>query len=93
MVNASNTVSVLPTLSFEKIKAGVFDGPQFRALVRNQDLVRKINDEEKRAWFSFVVVMENFLSNKKANNYETLVTNLSAFHDVRCNINVKLHFL
>ena len=31
---------------------------------------------------SLVAVMENFLGNKHANNYETLVTNLlSAFHD------------
>ena len=34
--------------------------------------IRKINNKEKRAWFSFVVVMENFLGNKKTNNYEIL---------------------
>ena len=90
MGNASNTVSVFSALSFKKIKAGVFDGPEFCALVRNQDLVRKMNDKEKGAWFSLVAVMENFLSNKKANNYGTLVTNLlSAFHDLRCNMSVK----
>lgn len=38
--------------------------------------------------------MENFLGNKKAENYETLVaTMLSAFHDLGCNMSVKLHFL
>ena len=32
--------------------------------------------------------------NKKANNYETLVTNLlSTFHSLGCNMSVKLHFL
>ena len=39
-------------------------------------------------------VMENFLSNKKVNNNETLETNLLAvFHDLGSNINVKFHFL
>ncbi|KAK4327299.1 hypothetical protein Pmani_002240 [Petrolisthes manimaculis] len=87
-------VSALPALSFEKLKAGVFDGPQIRALVRDQDFVRKMDDKEKGAWLSFVAVMENFLGNKKADNYETLVaTMLSAFNDLGCNMSVKLHFL
>ena len=87
-------VSALPASSFEKIKAGVFDGPQIRALVRDQDFVRKMDDKERGAWLSFVAVMENFLGNKKADNYETLVaTMLSAFHDLGCNMSVKLHFL
>ena len=56
--------------------------------------VRKMNDKEKRAWFSFVSVMENFPGNKKAISNGTLVTNLlSAFHDLECNISIKLHFL
>ena len=89
-----HTVSVLPALSFEKIKVGVFDGPHIRALVRDQDFVRKMNDKERGAWFSFVAVMENFLCNKKANNYETLVINLSStFHELGYNMSIKLHFL
>ena len=52
-------------------------------------------DKKRKAWFSFVVVIENFYSKKKmANNYETLVTKLlSAFYDLGCNMSVKLHFL
>lgn len=83
-----------PALSFEKIKAGVFDGPQIRALVRDEKFVRKMNEQEKSAWVSFVAVMQNFLGNKKANNYEVLVTRmLLAFRDLGCNMSVKLHFL
>ena len=63
-------VLVFLALSFEKIKTCVHDGPQIRALICDQDLVRKINDKKKGAWFSFMAVMENFLDNKKANNYE-----------------------
>ena len=74
--------SVLPGLYFEKIKAGVFNRPQYRALVRDQEFARKMNDKERTAWLSFVAVMAKFLGNKKADNYETLVANtLSAFPD------------
>ena len=58
-----------PGLSYEKIKAEVFDGPQIRTLVRNQAFVQAINDKEKAAWLSFVAVMKNFLGNKKAGNH------------------------
>ena len=72
--------SALPGLYFEKIKTGVFNGPQYRALVRDQEIARKMNDKESTAWHSFVAVMAKFLGNKKADNYETLVANtLSAF--------------
>ena len=39
-----------PGLSYEKIKAGVFDGPQIRTLVRNQAFVQSMNNKEKAAW-------------------------------------------
>ena len=53
------------SLSYEKIKAGIFDGPQIRALVRDQAFVQAINDKEKAAWLSFVNVMKNFLDIKR----------------------------
>ena len=72
-----------PGLSYEKIKAGVFDGPQIRTLVRDQAFVHAMNDEKKVTWLSFVDVMKNFLGNKKVGNHEDLVGNmLSAFHDL-----------
>ena len=87
-------VSFLPDLWFKMIKAGVFDGPLIHALVRDKDFVRKMNYKEKWTWFSFVAVMENFLGNKNANNCKSLVINLlSTFPDLRCNTNVKPHFL
>ena len=71
----------------------MFDRPQIRALVRDQDFVRK-KDKERGAWFSFVAVTENFLGNKKVNNHESHVTNLlSVFHDLGCSLSIKLHFL
>ena len=83
-----------PALTFKKIKAGVFHEPQIRALVRDQDLVSKMNDKETGAWFSFAAVIENFFGNKKTYNYGTFVRNLlSASHDPRCNMRVKFYFL
>ena len=46
-----------PRFSYEKIKAGVFDGPQIRTLVRDQAFVQAMNDKEKAAWLYFVDVM------------------------------------
>ena len=87
-------VSTFPALSLEKIKAGVFDGPQIRALVRNGEFVSKMNDLEKAAWLSFVSVIQNFLGNKKADDYKELVSRLLlAYRDFGCNMSVKLHFL
>ena len=86
--------SVLPGLSFEKIKAGVFNGPQIRTLVRDHEFSRKMNNKERTAWLSFMEVMANFLGNKKADNYEILVANiLLAFCDLGCNMSVKLQYL
>ena len=62
-----------PGLSYEKIKAGVFNGPQIRTLVRDQAFVQTMNDKENTAWLSFVDVIKNFLGNKKAGNHEDLV--------------------
>ena len=64
--------SELPGLSFEKIKVGVFNGPQIRALVHDQEFARKMNDKKRTAWLSFVAVMANFLGNKKPTTMKPL---------------------
>ena len=61
-----------PSLLFEKIKAGVFDGTQIRVLVRDQDLMRIMNDKERGTRFSFVAVMESVLANKKPTTMKPL---------------------
>ena len=87
-------VSAFPKLSFHKIKAGAFDGPQLRTLVCNEEFVNKMNDKERVAWLSFVEVTQNFLGNKKADNYHVLVTTmLLAYRDLGCKMSIKLHFL
>ena len=87
-------ITALPCLSFEKIRAGVFDGPQIRTLIRDDQFVAKMTALERAAWLSFVAVVQNFLGNNKAENYSELVNRmLLAFRDLGCNMSIKLHFL
>ena len=64
--------SVFPGLSFEKIKAGVFDRPQIRALVRYQEFARKMNDKERTVWPSFMAVWQTFSVIKKLTTMKPL---------------------
>lgn len=83
-----------PRLSFEKLKAGSFDGLQIRKLISDSDFTKCMNDVEASAWCSYVLVIKNFLGNNKADNYEELVQNMLAnFKNVGINMSIKVHFL
>jgi hypothetical protein len=83
-----------PGSSLEKLKAGIFDGPQIRKLIHAQEFTASMNESESNAWLSFVEVVQNFLGNHKSLNYRELVENmLSAFHSLGCNMSIKLHYL
>lgn len=83
-----------PGLSNEKLKAGIFDGPQIRLLMKDNDFIRSMNNLEAAAWTSFVAVVKNFLGNQKAENYEELVQNLLInFKNLGCNMSIKVHYL
>ena len=57
----------------EKIKAGAFDGPQIRNLVKDANFTAKMNFLERTAWVAYRSVVTNFLGNTKAENYPVLV--------------------
>ena len=81
-------------LSYEKIKAGIFDEPQIRHLLKNQEFISTMKREELQAWKAFSDVVKNFLGNMKSQNFSKLVENLlQAFHNLQCNMSVKVHFL
>jgi len=83
-----------PRLSEAKIKEGVFIGPQIRKLLKDEHFDQILRGFEKNAWKSFKLVVENFLGNKKADNYKELVTRLlSAYQKLGCNMSLKIHFL
>jgi hypothetical protein len=83
-----------PGLSNEKIKAGIFDGPQIRTFVRDPNFIQSMRDPEAAAWTSFVEVIEGFLGRNKAQNYEVLVNKmLRNFQALGARMSVKVHFL
>ena len=83
-----------PHLSAEKVKEGVFIGPQIRMLINDKLFITKMNDTEKNAWQSFKDVVSNFLGNKKSPNYQTIVEQmLTNFQTLGCRMSVKVHYL
>ena len=83
-----------PGMTKEKLKAGIFDGPQIRQLIRDPEFEESMNQVELQAWKAFVQVVKNFLGNTKAVGYQELVNNmLTAFSDLGCNMSIKMHFL
>ena len=83
-----------PTITEEKLKAGVFDGPQIRRLLNDPAFISTMQSAKLDAWNAFAVVATNLLGNIKAENYRPLVGNLlQAFQMIGCNISVKVHFL
>jgi len=78
----------------EKLKAGIFDGPQSRQLINDPHFITSMNEIESCAWSSFVLVVKNSLGNKKAENYTQLVEDrLFYFNRLGCNMSVKVHYL
>lgn len=83
-----------PGLTIEKLKAGIFDGPQIRQLIRDPEFENSMKEVELEAWKAFVLVVKNFLGNKKATNYAELVTNMiTAYRNLGCNMSIKMHYL
>ena len=81
-------------LSPAKIKAGVFDGPQIRKLLRDENFLETMNETEKNAWIGFREVVEGFLGNTRAENYREIVANMvKTFKSLECLMSLKLHFL
>ena len=81
-----------PGLTMEKLKAGIFDGPQIRQLIRDPEFENSMDEVELEAWKAFV--LKNFFGNNKARNHAELVNKmLTAFRNLGCNKSVKMHSL
>ena len=55
--------STFAGLCQEKLKAGIFDGPEIQKMINDEDYIDSALDEEKDAWTAFVDVVRNFLGN------------------------------
>lgn len=83
-----------PQISYDKLNAGIFDGPQIRTLFNDEIFVTKMNDLEQKAWLSFKSVVYNFLGKQKSENYKEIVNDLlKNFKNLGCRMSLKLHFL
>ena len=47
-------------LTIEKLKIGVFDGPQIRKLMNDENFNSHMTPQEASAWQGFVDVVQNF---------------------------------
>ena len=81
-------------LTIEKLKAGIFDCPQILTLIKDPRFVHSMTDTEPATRQSFVLVTQNFLGNRKAENYEEFVEDmLSKFKDLGVKMSIKVHCL
>ena len=83
-----------PGLTMEKLKTGIFDGPQIRQFNRDPEFENSMNEKELEVWKAFVLVVNNFFGNNKSRNYAELVNNmLTAYRNLGCNMSVQMHCL
>ena len=83
---------LFPKLPGEKIKAGVFMGPEVKRLINSVDFPEMLSVIERTAWTCFVSVVNRFLSNHKAENYRELVDGLvDAYQKMGCRMLLKVH--
>jgi len=82
-----------PRLTYEKLKAGVFIGPQIRQLFKDQQFEAVLSKKEKAAWQSFEKYSNGFLGNFKVANFRELVQDLlDLYEQLGCNMSLKMHF-
>jgi len=83
-----------PRLTYEKVKAGVFVGPQIRQLFKDQQSEAVLSDKEKAAWQFFEECSYGFPRNLKAANFRELVQDLKvSYEQLGYNMSLKMHFL
>ena len=81
-------------LSEAKKKAGIFTGLQVRLMLQCKELEDKMTTREAEAWKAFRAVVQNFLGNKRSDDYKLLVNNLmEKYENMECHMSLKLHFL
>lgn len=83
-----------PKLSEGKIKEGMFDGPQIRALLRDTHFENLMTEEELMAWKSFREVVNKFLGNNKDPDYKNIIEKLlTNYKNLGCLMSLKVHYL
>ena len=68
--------TIFPHLSTSKIEAGVFAGPEVRTLLKDKEFPNLFAPVEAAGWSSFKLVVENFLGNRRREDYKEIVEDL-----------------
>ena len=85
---------MFPKLSDAKVKAGIFVGPQIKAMLKSEKLERAMTTVEREAWCAIRGVVCGFLGNHRDPNYKQLVERLIVgFKNMKCRMSLKVHFL
>ena len=80
--------------SMEKIKAGIFDGPQIRELIKDTSFDDALNPAELSAWLPLMSVIANVLGNHRSSQYRKVVHEIMEnFSQIGARKSVKMHFL
>ena len=91
---ASVICQVFSRLSIEKLEAGVFDGPNIRKLIKNENFTSNMTTLELNAWNSFLGVIQNFLKSHWSHDYLNFIESmLNSYGDIGTNMSIKIHFL
>ena len=86
--------SRFPGTSYEKVRAGIFDGPQIRTLIRDPAFVLHMTVVESAAWCSYVSAVKEFLGKAKADCYQDIVKQmLTNFQALGARMSIKIHYL
>ena len=95
MTERANVIcQVFSRLSIEKLKAGVFDGPNIRKLIKNENFTSNMTTLELNAWNSFLGVIQNFLKSHWSHDYLNFIESmLNSYGDIGTNMSIKIHFL
>lgn len=89
-----NLKEFFPQLSKEKIRQGVFNGPQIRELVTKDDFKPYLTRKEREAYEAFIAVAQGFLGNRREKNAKSLVENLlKKYEKAGARMSLKMHFL
>ena len=86
--------SRFPGTSYEKVRAGIFDGRQIRTLIRDPAFVLHMTVVESTAWCSYVSVVKEFLEKTNAGCYQDIVKQmLTIFQALGARMSIKIHYL
>ena len=78
----------------EKLKAGIFNIPQIRELIKGPMTDKTLRETELFAWLPLKSVVTNFLVNQRTAEYEKEIKELlKSFRQIGAQMSIKLHFL